>query len=222
MKSIKELLIKALQPPLPGDAAQMLMAPKFRGEKNFFADDNPIPGSVLILFYPTPKGICIPFIQRPEYEGAHSGQISFPGGKYEKEDASYWETAIRETHEELGIETDKIEKIGLLTSLYIPVSNYIVTPHVGFLEKMPSFNPNPDEVSEIIEVPVNHFFSPANIKHFNGKRNGIQYDFPYYDVAGKSIWGATAMILSELMEIIKVLFEPPLPTPTPSVKYPQV
>jgi len=201
-KIIKELK-EALQNPLPGVVAQMKMAPKFRGENFLYTDENPISCSVLILLYSTPNGISIPFIQRPEYEGFHSGQISFPGGKLEKNDTTLWDTALRETHEELGIDTNKIELMGTLTPIFIPVSNYIVTPHVGFLDKEPLFNPNPTEVSEMIVVPMNHFFSTSNIKHFKKIENNKKYDYPYYYVEGKSIWGATAMILSEFVEVCK-------------------
>lgn len=200
----KNSIIKALEPPLPGEQAQKLMAPSVRfTEKHPLNKENAKYSSVLILVYPTHHNIVVPFIQRPDYPGVHGGQISLPGGKCESEDGSFWETALRETREELGIDTSRIEFLGELSHIYIPNSNYIVSPQVGFLCQRPVFNPNHFEVAEIFEVSVKDFFLPQKIKRFEKEINAHKLVAPYFDANGKQIWGATAMILSEMIEAFR-------------------
>lgn len=200
----KESIKKALQPPLPGEGAQLLMAPSVRLTGHGSVDRAQARySSVLILIYPTHHHIRVPFIQRPDYPGIHGGQVSLPGGKCELDDSSFWETALRETREELGIDTSEIEFLGELSQIYIPNSNYIVAPQVGFLPARPVFNPNPYEVAELFEVSVKDFFQPLKIRTFERKVNGQALTAPYFDVNGKQIWGATAMMLSELIEAFK-------------------
>ncbi|TCO10417.1 NUDIX hydrolase [Natronoflexus pectinivorans] len=197
MHDWRDIIKQALAKPLPGKVAHELMAPsvRFTGTKE---PDRKVArlSSVLILLYPSSKGLAIPFIQRPEYAGVHGGQISLPGGKCEPADACYHDTALRETHEELGVDPDYVTLLGELSSLYIPNSNYIVYPHVGFLDEEPLFQPNQFEVKEVFAVPLNVFLEPINntlIKNINGHR----LEAPYFDVEGRQIWGATAMIMSE-------------------------
>jgi 8-oxo-dGTP pyrophosphatase MutT (NUDIX family) len=193
-----------LEAPLPGEKAHELMAPNVRYTGNgTFEKDKARQSSVLILIYPTHHNIVVPFIQRPDYPGAHGGQICLPGGKCENEDTSFWETALRETREELGIDTTEVENLGKLSTIYIPNSNFMVSPQVGFLSHRPVFNPNHFEVSEIFEVPVGDFFLPQKIKKFERKVNDINLEAPYFDANGKQIWGATAMILSEMIEAFR-------------------
>lgn len=200
----KDSIKKALEPPLPGEGAHALMAPSVRFTENSSESrGHPRYSSVLVLIYPTHHNIVVPFIQRPNYQGAHGGQVSLPGGKCENDDGSFWETALRETREEFGIDTSQIEYLGALSQIYIHNSNYIVAPQVGFLPARPAFNPNPFEVSEVFEVSVRDFFQPVKIKRFERNVNGHQLEAPYFDVNGKQIWGATAMILSELIEAFK-------------------
>ncbi len=204
MLSWKTSLRKALKPPLPGLAAQEKMAPSVRLRRHDPGDaTEAIQSSVLILLYPSEEGLKIPFIQRPLYQGPHSGQISLPGGKREKEDQNNWETALRETREELGINTDSIEHIGELTQIYIPNSHFFVSPQVGYIHKNLHFNPSPFEVSEVIEASAHHLLTqPIKTKKIHHIQ-GITIEAPYYDANGKHIWGATAMILSELIEVFK-------------------
>jgi 8-oxo-dGTP pyrophosphatase MutT (NUDIX family) len=204
MVSWKTSLRNALKPPLPGLAAQEKMAPSERLKRyNPEEPSKAINSSVLILLYPSEQGLRIPFIQRPLYQGPHSGQISLPGGKCEKTDKNNWETALRETREELGICTDIVEYIGELTQIYIPNSHYYVSPQVGYIHKNLQFNPSPFEVSEVIEASAQQLLvQPYQIKKIHHIQ-GITIEAPFYDVNGKHIWGATAMILSELIEIIK-------------------
>lgn len=206
-----DLIKKALVGPLPGSEAQLLMAPSSRhtgiGES---WQGNFRESSVLILFYPKDHIWHLPLIQRPVYNGVHSGQISLPGGKCEKQDAGYWETALREAGEEIGINPGDVTFLGKLTPLYIPKSNFYVFPQVGWLNYSPQLKPQPTEVDEIIEAPVNIFFDRQYRKTFSDNIRGTSLKAPYFDAGGRRIWGATAMIISELAESLQQIIAPPV------------
>jgi 8-oxo-dGTP pyrophosphatase MutT (NUDIX family) len=196
---LQELLIK----PLPGKAAQFLMAPTFRIE---IADNEKKElAAVLILLYPIQNNWHTVFMKRTEYPGAHSGQISFPGGKYEVQDIDLKATALRETEEEFGINSGNITVIGNLTPLHIPVSKMDVHPFVGYMRRKPEFNPDPTEVQYLIEVNLDDLFNPSLIETKPFKSNKYEGMVPYYNIKSNHIWGATAMILSEFLEIVKKL-----------------
>ncbi|MGQ1946026.1 NUDIX hydrolase [Geofilum sp. OHC36d9] len=201
----KYSLIKALQRPLPGEKAHLMMAPSVR----YTGSGTPDPASardssVLILLYPKQKRWTIPFIQRPDYKGVHGGQVSLPGGKYETSDTNSWETALRETREELGIKTDKIQFLGSLTNLYIPNSNFLVHPYIGYLPYRPNFHPCPYEVSEILEIPVPALFHGADHpKILEMNINNRKVVAPCFNWNGHTLWGATAMIMNELNIIFR-------------------
>ncbi len=188
---------------LPGLAAQQKMSPTNRNHTT--KNHNPkeaIDSSVLVLLYSKNNELYIPFIQRTSGKGKHSGQISFPGGKCEPTDADYTATALRETQEELGITTKNITIIGNLTELYIPVSNFMVYPVLAYIETIPPFNASPSEVENIIEMPVKQLLHDSNIDEFSFTTNGFFVTAPYFKAKGHKIWGATAMILSELKELL--------------------
>ena len=197
---------KLFEAPLPGVDAQNIMSPTFRQGR--LKDDScttPRASGVLVLLYPVKNEWYIPFIQRPVYEGVHSGQISFPGGKAEDGDKSLLHTALRETHEEIGIPPPEVNIIGQLTPLYIPKSNFNVFPYVGWLKSTPRFVPDPLEVAEVVEVPLKELLKPSCIKNFSYQAGNLIISAPYYDAGGKKIWGATAMIISEMIEIVRKL-----------------
>jgi len=160
--------------------------------------------AVLILHYEKNNEVFLALIQRTIYEGKHSGQISFPGGKKELNDKSLKETALRETFEEIGIEPKNIEILAELTHLHIPVSNFLVYPFVGELNCSPTFIKQEKEVEQIIEVKLSDILNTKNIieKEILWKEKNITFKTPAYKVNGIEIWGATAMILSEYLEII--------------------
>lgn len=194
-----------LSGPLPGKEAQDLMSPSIRSTGHQVG--NPAdarPGSVLILLYQREGQWMIPFIQRPVYDGVHSGQISFPGGKCEENDEGYFFTALRETEEEIGILPEEVEFLGALTPLYIPNSNFFVYPFVGWMDKSPIFNPDPTEVDEIIEMPLKKLLDKRYVKTFSERINDTMLSAPYYEAGHRKIWGATAMILSEILEVLKL------------------
>jgi 8-oxo-dGTP pyrophosphatase MutT (NUDIX family) len=201
-----ERLKQLLEGPLPGESAHELMAPNVRFTGLRMPDPSQARlSSILILFYPRDGKWFLPFIQRPLYNGVHSGQISFPGGKCEKEDHDYCSTALRETHEEIGIAPEEVNIVGSLTPLYIPNSNFYVYPQVGWIDYYPKFSPDPTEVEEIIEVPLDLLLSEKNVKQFSREFNGTSLTAPYFDAHGREIWGATAMMLSEMLEVIRKL-----------------
>lgn len=160
-------------------------------------------GGVMILFYKKDGAWYFPLIQRPDYDGVHAKQISFPGGKKDSEDEDLIATALRETKEEVGIASNKIKVIGSLTELYIIASNYNVLPVVGFMAEPPKFKADDREVDEILEVKLDDLMLEANRKEKPMTiLQGITIHAPFFDLNNKVVWGATAMILSELKAIL--------------------
>lgn len=200
---VKKLKLR-LQHGLPGIQAQQKMAPSVRLIKEFEEDEYPDAkkASVLVLFYPYKNEIYTVLMKRPDYAGVHSGQISFPGGKIESTDADAAAAALRETEEELGVHQSYITLIGNLSPVYIPPSNFFVYPFAAYVLQRPDFKPDEKEVAEIVETPVS-IFSDVSIK---GKqeivRGDITFTAPYYKIGEYKVWGATAIILSELEEML--------------------
>ncbi|MEI7983695.1 MAG: CoA pyrophosphatase, partial [Bacteroidota bacterium] len=171
--------------------------------------ENAIPSSVLLLLYPFEKEIGLVLIQRPDYIGVHSGQISLPGGKYEDDDESLIYTALREAKEEIGIDPVLVQILGQITELYIPPSNFIVTPVVGYMSIRPQFKADPKEVADIIEIRISDLMNTSNSQKKKMKlRHGFFLRVPSYYIDGNIIWGATAMILSEFCAIIREVGAP--------------
>ena len=200
-----EKLKLQLARPLPGEAAQYRMAsPRRQSIKDelLFPKD-PKHGAVLILLFPIEDKIFTLLMLRPDEQGVHSGQVSFPGGKYEKEDGTYKTTALREAGEEVGINADKVEVIGELSPLYIPPSNFLVHPFIGFTNEKPNITPSKSEVKQVIETDI-QLLLDANLKQRKIiEVRGYTIDAPYYNIYGNVVWGATAMILSEFEEIMR-------------------
>lgn len=197
-------LIHRLKKPLPGVSAQQRMSSPARIHEwmKLGIPDHARPGAVLILFYPREEIVYLVLIQRPDYQGVHGGQISFPGGKREKSDDSLIRTALRESNEEIGINPEEVQIIGQLTPLYIPPSNYLVTPVVGYTGYPPSFLPDNKEVASIIEIAFEDLMQEGIIGHKTIRTSiGVFIDAPAFIVGPHVIWGATAMIISELLEI---------------------
>ncbi len=199
-------LKKTAKDELPGWQAQQQMAPAQRMKPETWAEyyQNARLGAVLILFYPHNDLVHTVFIQRPKYEGVHSGQVAFPGGKKEDDDADLIQTALREAWEEVGIKPEQVEVIRPLSELYIPPSNFLVTPVMGISYERPSFVPQLTEVAEILEIDIQLLSDPAIAATRRIViREGIEVDSPSFDIGGRIIWGATAMMISELNAVLK-------------------
>lgn len=208
MERLIEQLRERLQETLPGPEAQAHMSPMQLRDERFQQQRRPHArqGAVLLLLYPHQGRIYLPLMQRPEYDGHHSGQISLPGGKQEPEDKDKIETALREAWEEIGVEPAKVQLIGQLSELYIPPSNYQVLPVVGFCTERPQFVADPVEVAAIIEIPLDDLLHEKSIQQtYRTLAGGIRMKIPYYGVDEHVVWGATAMILSEFLAIVRTI-----------------
>lgn len=194
-----------LQKPLPGVEAQFEMA-HVKREKvlaNSLDSQNYRPSAVLILLYPNDQQqTSVLLIERMTYDGHHSGQIALPGGKVEPADIDLEATALREFFEETGADAAPTI-IGKLTPVFIPVSKFMVQPFVSYVEQKPNFSASTYEVNELIEWEITHLLNPDIIKETTIEPTpGLKLKIPYFDVQGKVLWGATAMMLNELKWVL--------------------
>lgn len=203
-------LEKRLKEPIPGLDAHDKMKPKLaNGDPINFRHPNPPKESgVLILINNVNNKAHFPLIQRPNYAGVHSGQIALPGGKKESTDKNLFATALRETEEEIGVAKSSIHIIGSLSTFYVAVSNFMVLPVIGMIDQAPKFLPDNREVVEIINPKVSDLVNGSNKKEKElTARGGVKLLSPYFELENKTVWGATAMILSEFEAILND-FEP--------------
>jgi len=198
-----------LRKPLPGLLSQLKMAPPNRVEQllnnNINNTANARKSAVLILLFYDSGILKTAFIKRSEYEGVHSGQIAFPGGRFETEDITFQTTALRETWEEIGVRSNEVEIIGQLTDVYIPPSNFLVKVFVGFCAQKPLYVIDKKEVQHVVEIEIEDLL--------NDKAKGemeilssitkSKVTVPCYSINGVEIWGATAMIISELSDTLQ-------------------
>ncbi len=196
--------------PLPAETSQFKMAPPFRKElleKHKDSVKYAKKAGVLALFYPDKnQETNFVLILRKTYKGVHSAQVSFPGGKLEATDTSLENTAVRETFEEIGVPIYDIKVVTPLTEVYIPPSNFYVQPFLGVLDKKPSFKKEESEVEDILEIPLKHFFSEdVTVLKKVATSYSVDVEVPAYFLNGHVVWGATAMILSEVKDLLKQL-----------------
>ncbi|MFT5970270.1 MAG: 8-oxo-dGTP pyrophosphatase MutT (NUDIX family) [Flavobacteriales bacterium] len=184
------------------------MSPSFRSKpkKEWINAQNPRIASVMILLYPKDQQIHIAFTKRHDYQGVHGNQISLPGGKREDADTDLLATALRETREEIGVQPDKI--IGNLSEIYIPPSNFIVQPYVGYSLTQPQFIIEKHEVASLLEIPLLSFIDPINQQTVEINVRGREMSVPAYIWKDEIIWGATAMILAEFIAYVKNVYKP--------------
>ena len=162
----------------------------------------------MMLFYPKNDETHLVLIVRNAYNGVHSSQIAFPGGKYEISDVNFEETALRETEEEVGVSSEKIEIVKHFTPMYIPPSNFLVHPFLGIAKEELSFFPDIREVADIIELPLSVFLNDEIIIETTLSTSyAANVLVPAFNIQNHIVWGATAMILSELREVLKITFE---------------
>ena len=191
---------------LGGLEAQFKMAPKLRLQynKEKIEAQKPKRAAVLALFYPNEEQTTTLLLtQRASYKGTHSAQISFPGGKIEKSDINLAETALREAYEEVGVSKSSIKIIRELTDVYIPPSNFLATPFIGFSDNKPTFVLN-HEVENIIEITIDDLLDNNNISTINLTTSYMKnIDVPCFKINNYIIWGATGMMLSEIKELLQ-------------------
>ena len=172
-------------------------------EENYM-DKNPRKAAVLMLFYPKNKVTHLALIVRNSYPGVHSSQIGFPGGKVEEFDADLEETALRETHEEVGIHPEKIQIIKPFSEIYIPPSNFLVAPFMGISHEELTFIPDLDEVKRVLEFSIADFLDEKSITKVKMSTSyATDIEVPAFMVDKYVVWGATAMMLSELKDLLK-------------------
>lgn len=201
-------LSKLIEEPLGGMNSQFKMVPEVRKHYSLrhIKAQQPKESAVLALLYPdTNKQTNILLMLRASYQGTHSAQISFPGGKKDSIDSSLQDTALRETEEEIGILKNDITILRKLTKTYIPPSNFWVTPYLGICTKTPVFKTN-HEVEKLIKVPITDLLDDSKL---TSKIMSTSYmkntDVPYFKLNNYTVWGATAMMLSEIKDLLKVL-----------------
>lgn len=202
-----EYVPKLVEVNLPAKEAHFKMVPFERLEslKNQNLDSiSPRNAAVMMLLYPKNGRTHLVLIVRNSYEGFHSAQIALPGGKYETIDHTYANTALRETQEELGVPPENIKIIRPFTNLYIQVSNFMVYPFLGICKEEIVFVPDGNEVVNIIELPLNDFLNDDLIvTTFMTTSYAKNIEIPAFNIKGHIVWGATAMMLNELKEVLK-------------------
>jgi 8-oxo-dGTP pyrophosphatase MutT (NUDIX family) len=195
---------RALARPLPGLAAQLHMAPAYHAAA--LRDRTPPPApkeaAVLILLYPRGAQLYLPLTRRTEHVENHKGQISLPGGAREAGE-SLQETALRETCEELRTCAEGWTALGALSPLYIPPSGFLINPFVAYTPAHSAFDPDPLEVAELIETPLSLLLDPASAVRETWELRGAPVKVPFFHVYGHKVWGATAMVLSELITLLR-------------------
>jgi len=193
---------------LPGLSAHLLMAPVPRQMVSNAEDGTPRQGGVLVLLYPGAGGVFLPVTLRSERVVHHRGQISLPGGLREPEDVTQADTALRETYEEIGVPPAGNRILGKLTPLYVPASHSCVHPYVACRPSRPVYRPNPHEVAEVIEMPLRILTDPTARVEEDRDIQNRRVRVPFYQLGDYKVWGATAMILSELAAILAANPEP--------------
>lgn len=197
-----EDLRRRLQQPLPGETAHHKMAAASRYRPGIKPNERTRRSAVLICFYPYQNAVFLPLILRPQYDGVHAGQMAFPGGRMERIDENLTRTALRETQEEVGIRVSDVTVLGLLTELFIPPSNFYVQPVVGVLPYRPDFYPDPREVEAVVEVELDTLLDETIVGDSQVDVRGTLVDAPYYQIQDYRVWGATAMMISELLMVM--------------------
>ncbi len=209
-REFEKRIVKVNKMKLPGQEVQLKMAPMSRLEvlsaKN--KDEKKWnQAGVMALFYPTSTDQTnLILILRKTYKGVHSAQVGFPGGRLEPEDSSIMAAALRETEEEVGVSRNDILVLKRLTEIYIPPSNFFVQPFMGITTLHPSFIPQEDEVEALIEVSLPDFMNDKNIvKEILTTSYMEELEVPAFKLNGHIVWGATAMMLNEVREMLKRL-----------------
>jgi 8-oxo-dGTP pyrophosphatase MutT (NUDIX family) len=212
MLNLETFLRDRLSSPLPGRDAQQRFAPT-PWLPNWSPDlrpDTARHAAALILLFPGSDGPTVPLTVRHRGLPQHAGQVSLPGGAIDPGESTDV-AALREAEEELGIRADRVRLVGALSSLWVAVSNFVVHPYVGVTDERPEFLLHPEEVEALLEVPLLQLRDPGRLHWMTRERQGHPVRYPYYDVGGQVVWGATAMILGEFACLFDDEHRPPAP-----------
>lgn len=202
--SLKTYLKEALRGELPGIDAHNKMLPPGRRLKTIDSELSSVKqSSVLLLLFPEGDRLYICLMKRPSTMKDHPGQVSFPGGKIEKYDVSAEITALREAQEEVGIDPSSIEVLGKLSDLFVEVSKFSIQPFLAWSDQKPAFSVNSGEVEELILLPLDNYLNEDIISETELQTVTGMLSVKFYPYNGQIIWGATAMILTELIDILK-------------------
>ncbi len=192
-----------LTKPLPGRIAHEKMA-RFGRQFDFKHQKPPKLAAVMILLYPKQGETYFVLIQRTAHPlDPHQNQVSFPGGRKEANE-DFQQAANRETFEEIGVSPLLIHTMGVISEVYVGASNFMIHPYIGYTSESPIFIPQETEVKEILEIPLTHLLDPSRRKTTALSVRGFELkDVPYFDLADKIVWGATAMILNEFQALLR-------------------
>ncbi len=195
LTDIEERCRAALGRPLPGETAQMRMARRPRGDRH---EPIAVEGGVLILLYPRGGEPHVLLTLRTTALSRHRGQVSLPGGVVEPGETPL-DAALREAEEEVAVVPSEVRILGALTPLVMPHTGFVLHPFVGIADRRPDLHPAEAEVARILEIPVAELRDASRIKLERRTLDGREYEVPYFDLDGEKVWGATAMVLSELL-----------------------
>ncbi|PSQ86081.1 MAG: CoA pyrophosphatase [Bacteroidetes bacterium QS_3_64_15] len=204
LSSLTDRLTERLEQPLPGHEVHLTMAPRYPARRADLSVDKRDcrEAGVLVLLVPHDGDPAVVLTIRREHLPDHAGQISFPGGQGEG-DESLLDAALREAEEEVALPPSSVRMLGRLTPLYTPPSDFCVHPFVGRPESAPELYPTDEEVERVLRVPLAHLLDPATHSTETRRLGGTDVEVPYYDVAGHMVWGATAMMLAELLAVVR-------------------
>jgi 8-oxo-dGTP pyrophosphatase MutT (NUDIX family) len=206
MQQIEQALRVRLAGTLPGVEAQMRFVPsptRPGWRIDHYPEDARI-AAALLLIYPREGDIAIALTVRASGLTRHAGQISLPGGESDPGE-TLAETALREASEEIGIDPSAVRVLGELTPVHVLVSGFTLHPVVGVTDTHPDFIASPAEVEEVIEVSLADLRDASRIRKGTRIREGMAVEYPYFDLAGHQVWGATAMVLGEFVYVLDEL-----------------
>jgi 8-oxo-dGTP pyrophosphatase MutT (NUDIX family) len=204
LKSIEDALRVRLAGTLPGIDAQLRFAPsptRPGWEAGYFPSDAR-PAAALLLIYPLGEGVAVPLTIRGRGLARHAGQISLPGGATDPGETLI-DAALREASEEIGIDTSTVRVLGELTPVHVLVSGFTLHPIVGVTEQRPDFIAAPGEVEEVLEISLDDLRDASRIRRGTRIREGLAIEYPYFDLLGHQVWGATAMVLGEFICLLQ-------------------
>lgn len=199
--SLFQHLTTRLRNSLPGNSSHIKMLPPGRLLQVPSGSDNYKESAVLILLFPSAHGIELCLIRRPSTMKNHAGQIAFPGGRRELYDADLIQTALREAQEEIGVDRNKVDIAGVLSPVYVQISDFVITPVVGWLSEKPQIRTDISEVDEVIFISLEDITNEVNRCNREMETRTGMMEVPGYEIGTNFIWGATAMMLSELVDV---------------------